>query len=122
MNLITHSQRSAAKVAALAFPIAMAFLAYGNFGLRGDLFVSGDVAETVRRIASAETLFRLSVVFDLVYAIGMIVLLTALYVVLSPVNRYLALLASCAKLVYAVTAVLMALSSLTFLRLVSNPA
>lgn len=41
---------------------------------------------------AAEPLFRLSVVFDLVYAIAIVVLLTALYTVLSPVNRYLALL------------------------------
>jgi len=121
MTLISDSQRSAAKVAALAYPISMAFVASANFGLRGDLIVNGDVAETVRRIAAAEPLFRLSVVFDLVYATGIIVLLTALYVVLSPVNRYLALLASFSKLVYAATAVLIALSSLSVLRLASDP-
>jgi hypothetical protein len=121
MKVVNDSQRSAARVAALAYPISMAFVAYANFGLRGGLFVAGDSAETVRRIAAAEPLFRLSVAFDLVYAIGIIVLLTALYVVLSPVNRYLALLASVSKLVYAATAVLIALSSLTIVRLASGP-
>lgn len=54
----------------------------------------------MRIIAAAGDLFRLSVILDLVYATGFLVLLTALYVVLSPVNRYLALRASISKLVY----------------------
>jgi len=121
-NVIDRSQRNAAKVAALAYLIPVAFVVYANFGMRGRLFVTGDMAETVRRIAAAEPLFRLSVAFDLVYCIGVVVLLSALYVVLGPVNRHLAVLATLLKLVYAVTAVLMALSLLTVVRLAGDPA
>ena len=121
-HVIDASQRTAAKVAALAYLIPVAFVVYANFGMRGRLFVAGDMAETVRRIAAAEPLFRLSVAFDLVYCIGVVVLLSALYVVLVPVNRHLALLAMLLKLVYAVTAVLMALSLLTVVRLASDAA
>ncbi len=98
LNVIEPSQRSAARVAGLAYLISVAFVLYANFGLRGRLFVTGDMAETVRRIAAAEPLFRLSVAFDLVYCIGVVVLLSALYVVLGPVNRHLALLATLWKL------------------------
>lgn len=122
MNVISESQRSAAKVAALAFLISFALVVYANFGLHGDLFASEDLGETVRRVAEAQGLSRLSVMFDLGYATGMIALLSALYVVLSPVNRYLALLASVSKLVYAVTAVLLSLSLLTIVRLATDPA
>lgn len=122
LNVIDVSQRNTAKVAALACLISFPFVVYANFGLRGPLFVSGDMAETVRRIAAATPVFRLSVAFDLVYCTGVVVLLAALYVVLRPVNRYLALLASLGKLVYAATAVLMALSFLTILRLASDTA
>ena len=122
LSVIDASQRTAAKVAALAYLIPVAFILTANFGMRGRLFVRGDMAETIRRIASAETLFRLSVAFDLVYCIGVVVLLAAVYVVLSPVNRHLALLASVLKLVYAVTAVLMALSYLTVVRLATDAA
>jgi len=122
LNVIDVSQRSAARVAALAYLIPVAFVVYATFGMRGRLFVTGDMAETVRRIAAAEPLFRLSVAFDLVYCIGVVVLLSALYVVLAPVNRHLALLATLLKLVYAVTAVLMALSLLTIVRLASDAA
>jgi hypothetical protein len=121
-NVLDRSQRNAAKVAALAYLIPVAFVVYANFGMRGRLFVTGDMAETVRRIAAAEPLFRLSVAFDLVYCIGVVVLLSALYVVLGPVNRHLAVLATLLKLVYAVTAVLMALSLLTVVRLAGDPA
>jgi hypothetical protein len=120
LSVIAASQRTAARVAALAYLIPVAFILTANFGLRGPLFVRGDTAETIRRIASAEPLFRLSVAFDLVYCIGVVVLLAALYMVLSPVNRHLALLASVLKLVYAVTAVLMALSYLTVVRLATD--
>ncbi len=122
VNVIDVSQRTAARVAGLAYLIPVAFVVYANFGIRGRLFVTGDMAETVRRIAAAAPLFRLSVAFDLVYCIGVVVLLSALYVVLSPVNRLLALLATLLKLVYAVTAVLMALSFLTVVRLASDGA
>jgi len=118
--VINDSQRLAAKVAALAFPISFGFLVYANFGMREGLFAT-DPAETVRRVAAAESLFRLSLVFDLVYCAGFIVLLSALYKVLSPVNRYLALVASVSKLVYVVSALLMALSFFTILQLASDP-
>jgi hypothetical protein len=118
---LMDAQRSAAKVFALAYPISMVLVAAANFGLRGDLIVDGNVAETVRRIAAAQPVFRLSVVFDLMYATGIIVQLTALYVVLSGVGRHLAMLASFLKLMYAVTAVLIALTSLKILGLASSP-
>lgn len=121
-NVLDVSQQSAAKVAGLAYLIPVAFVVYANFGMRSRLFVTGDMAETVRRIAAAEPLFRLSVAFDLVYCIGVVVLLSALYVVLGPVNRHLAVLATLLKLVYAVTAMLMALSFLAVVRLASDPA
>jgi hypothetical protein len=119
-NGISASQRTAARVAGLTYLISVAFILVANFGIRGRLYVTGDMAETMRRIASSATLFRLSVAFDLVYCVGVVVLLAALYVVLSPVNRHLAALASGLKLVYGVTAVLMALSYLSAARLATD--
>src|SRR6185369_12231211 len=106
---IEASQRTAARVAAVAYLVPVAFVLVANFVLRAGLFVNGDLAETVRRIAAAEGRFRLSIAFDLVYCSGVVVLLAALYVVLGPVNRILALVAAAWKLVYAVTAMLMTL-------------
>ena len=80
------------------------------------------MAETVRRDALAEPLFRLSMVFDILYCLGIGVLLAALYVVLSPVNRHLAVLASVLKLIYGFTAVLMVLGHLNVLGLATDAA
>lgn len=121
-GVIDPSQRTAAKVAGLAYLIPVAFVVYANFGMRDPLYVSGDMAETVRRVAAHEGQFRLSVAFDLVYCTGVVVLLSAIYVVLAPVDRLLAVIATLSKLVYAVTAVLMALSLLTVVRLATDPS
>jgi hypothetical protein len=120
-SVIDASQQTAAKVAGVAYLIPVALIVSANFGLRGPLFVAGDVAETVRRIAAALPVYRLSVAFDVAYTVGVVVLLSALYVVLRPVNRYLALLAALWKFVYAATAMMMVLSLLTIARLITTP-
>jgi hypothetical protein len=120
-NVIDASQRTAARIAGVAYLASFPVVVFSNFGLRGPLIVSGNGAETVRRIGAAMSVFRLSIAFDLVYCIGVVVLLSALYVVLRPVNRYLALLATLLKLVYVATAMLMVVSLLTVARLVTNP-
>lgn len=120
LNVIDGSQRTAAKVAGLAYLIPVAFVVYANFGMRGPLFVTGNMAESIHRIAANEGLFRLSVAFDIVYCTGVVVLLSALYVVLAPVHRLVALVATLLKLVYAVTAVLMVLSLLNVVRLATD--
>ena len=122
VNGIDASQRSAARVAGAAFLFAFPSLAVANFGLRGPLTDTDDPAQTIQFVAEAGSMFRLSIVFDLVYCVGLIVLLSALYIALSPVGRFLALLASLTKLVYAVTSVLVALSLLTTLRYASGSA
>ncbi len=121
LNVVDETQQRAAKIAGVAYLIPVAFVVYANFGIRGPLIVSGNIAETVRRIAAAMPLYRLSVALDLAYCVGVVVLLSALYVVLRPVGRTLALLATLLKLVYGVTAMLMVLSWLTIARLVGNP-
>lgn len=118
---IDESQRIAARVAALAYLIPVAFVVYANFGMRGRLLVRNDMAETIQRVATSPLTFRLSVAFDLVYCVGVVVLLAALYTVLRPVSRQLTILASALKLVYAVTAVLMVLSYQAAFRLATEP-
>ena len=47
-----------------------------------------------RNIMAHELLFRINIACDLIYGAGLVVLLTALYVILKPVNRSHALLAA----------------------------
>jgi hypothetical protein len=118
---VDEGQRTAARVAALAYLIPVAFVVYANFGMRDRLLVRNDMAETIRRVAASASAFRLSVAFDLVYCVGVVVLLAALYTLLRPVSRQLTILASALKLVYAMTAVLMVLSYQTAFRLATEP-
>src|ERR1019366_8881450 len=120
-KIIDATQQTAARVAGFAYLISVAFVLAANFGLRKGLIISGDAAETIRRITEAMAHFRLSIVFDVVYSVGVVALLTALYVVLRPVNRYLATLATLLKLVYAVTAMLMVLSLQAIAHLLADP-
>jgi hypothetical protein len=60
------------------------------------------------------------VVLDVVYCVGVVVAVAALYVVLRRVSRHLAVLAALWKFVHAVTAVLTALAFLSILRLAGD--
>ncbi len=117
---IGESQRTAARVAGLAGLFTLPFVVFANFAVHDRLIVAGNVAETARNIMAHERLFRISIACDLIYSAGVVVLLAALYVILEPVNRVLALLAAFWRLVYALTWVLMTLNLFDALRLLSG--
>jgi hypothetical protein len=114
---IDDSQRKAAKVAGFAYLFSFAAVVFAQFRIHDRLIVDGHVAETARNILTHERLFRVGIACDLFYCIGTVVLLTALYVILKPVNRSLALLAAFCRLVYAFMWVLMTLNLFDALRL-----
>ena len=95
-------------------------MVFAQFGIHARLFVEGNAAETARNIMAHERLFRIGIACDLIYCVGVVVLLTALYVILKPVNRGLALLAAFWRLVWALMWVLMTLNLFDALRLVTG--
>ena len=117
---IDESKRTAARVAGFAYLLSLTTEVVSEFRIKPHLIVAGNAAETARNILAHESLFRLGIACDLIYALGTVVLLTALYVILKPVNRNLALLATFWRLVYAVMWVVIALNSFTALRLLSG--
>jgi len=117
---IEPAQQTAAKVAGLSYFFTIMIVALVFFGIHGRLMVAGNAAATARNILAHERLFRLGVAGDLVYEAGLLVLLSALYVVLKPVGRTLALLAAFWRLVYALLWVLTSLNLLTALRLLNG--
>jgi hypothetical protein len=117
---IDDSQRTAAKVAGLAYLLSLATEVDSEFSIKPHLIVAGNAAETAQNILAHETLFRLGIASDLIYGIGTVVLLSALYVILKPVSGNLALLAAFSRLVYAMTWVVIALNYFTALRILSG--
>jgi hypothetical protein len=116
---IDESQRKAARVAGLAYLITFATVVYVNFGIHDRLIVENN-AETARNILAHERLFRIGIAGDLVYCAGVVVLLTALYVILKPVNTGLALLAAFWRLVWVLMWLVMTLHLFDALRLLSG--
>jgi len=84
----------------------MAIVVFANFVIHERLMVAGDAAATARNIVAHERLFRISIACDLIYCVADVVQLTALYVILKPINRGLALLAAFGRLLYALMWVL----------------
>jgi len=122
MHSIDESQRKAARIAGFAFLSAMAIVVLANYGISFRLSVPGDAAETARNIMAHETLFRINIACNLIYVVNVVVLLTALYVILKPVNRNLALVATFCRLVLALMWAVTALNALGALRLLGNAA
>ena len=119
MNITTidDTQRKAAKVAGLAYLITFIVVVFANFGIHDRLNVTGDAAGTARKILEHESLFRLGIVLDLVYCIGIVALIAALYVIFRPVSQHLALLATFLRLVFVIAWFVMTLQLFDVLRL-----
>jgi Domain of unknown function (DUF4386) len=120
ITAIDESQRKAAKAAGFAYLFSLAIEMVHEFLINARLSLAGNAAETAWNILAEERLFRIGIACDLIYVAGTVVLLTALYVILRPVSRNLALLAAFSRLVYAVMWVVIALNLLTALRLLSG--
>jgi hypothetical protein len=84
--------------------------------------VAGNAAETARNILAHERLFRVGIACYLLYSVGLVVLLTSLYVILKPVSPGLALLAALSRFVYALTWVLMTVKFFEALRVLNGAA
>ena len=90
-STIDNSQRTAAKVAGFSLLFSMAIVVFANYALLNPLIVPGNAAETARNIVAHETQLRITVICFLAYSASVVVLLTALYMILKPVNQGLAL-------------------------------
>ncbi|PYR48831.1 MAG: DUF4386 domain-containing protein [Acidobacteria bacterium] len=99
---IDKSQRKAARVVGFAYLFALPPAIFAEFYVRAHLIAFGDAAQTARNITANERLFRLG------------------YVVLMPVNRSLALLATGWGLIETATLVFVTLRDFEVLRILSG--
>ena len=121
-DTVDESQRKAARVAGFAFLFAMAIVVVANYGISFRLSVPGSAVDTARNILAHETLFRLNIACNLIYLLTVVVLLAALQVILEPVNRNLALVATFSRLVVAMMWGVSALNMLGALRFLGDAA
>ncbi len=119
---IERPQQQAARVVGVAYLATFALVVSVNFGILNRLIVSGDAAATARGILAHETLFRIGLTGDLLYCAGTVALLTALYVILRPVGRGLALLAAFWRLIWVLMWLAVALNMFDALRLLHGAA
>jgi hypothetical protein len=119
-TVANNSQRTAARVVGIAGLLTFAIVVYGNYALLNPLIVPRNAADTARNILAHETQFRLALTCFIAYGVGTIVLLTALYLVLAPVNRGLALAGALFRLVFAMLWLVAPLNGLAALRLLGD--
>jgi Domain of unknown function (DUF4386) len=118
-SAVDSSQSVAARVAGFAYLSTFVAVVSVNFGIH-DRLITDNNSETARNILAHEQFFRIGIVGDLFYCVGVVVLLTALYVILKPVNPGLALLAAFWRLVWVLTWLAMTLKLFDALRLLSS--
>ena len=93
LRTIEPAQHTAAKVAGFLYLFTMVTSIFA-FYARGRLIVGGDAVQTAGNIAASERLFRVATISDLIMVAGVVMLVWALYVVLKPINKNVALLAA----------------------------
>ena len=120
ISTIDESQRKAAKVVGFTYLFALVPAIFAEFYVRGYLVVFDNAAQTAMNIVGHERLFRLGIASNLtVFAID-VALITALYVVLKPVKRSVALLAAGWGLIETTILVVVTLTDLDVLQILSG--
>src|SRR6476469_6926180 len=118
----TASQAKAARLAGLLYLIAMATGLFAEFYVRfpSTLVVIGDAAKTASNIIANERLYRIGIANNLLTFTIVVALIWALYVLLRPVHRNLALLAVFFRLVETTIACIAIISSYVAMEFVTE--
>jgi hypothetical protein len=93
------SHRQAARTAGFAYLIIIVAGIFAEFFVRSSLIIPGDAATTAANIMASQSLYRLGFAGDLIMLICDVIVALALYVLLKPVNKSLALLATAFRLI-----------------------
>jgi hypothetical protein len=116
------AQRTAARVVGATYLIALVPAVFAEFFVRGRLVMAGNATQTALNIMAHQRLFRLGIASNLAAFAVDIALITALYMVLNPINRSFALLALGWGLVETGILIVATLSDFNVLRILSGAA
>src|SRR5450432_3448156 len=116
------TQIKAARLAGLLYLVAMATGLFAEFYVHfpSSLIVSGDAAKTAANIMANERLYRIGIANNIITFVIDVVLIWALYILLRPVNRNLALLAVFFRLVETTMACVAIINYYVALQFVSD--
>jgi hypothetical protein len=89
--MVDQSPRKTARMAGLFYLIFILTTVLATY-IRSNIIVFGDVAATANNIVSSQELYRVGFVTELVSAVFFLLAAWALYILLKPVNKNLALL------------------------------
>jgi hypothetical protein len=116
------SQLKAARLAGLLYLVAMATGLFAEFYVHfpSSLIVKGDAVKTASNIMANERLYRVGIANNIITFAIDVALIWALYILLRPVNRNLALLAVFFRLVETTIACFAIINSFVAMQLVSD--
>jgi Domain of unknown function (DUF4386) len=114
-----RSQRHAVAVYAITFPLSVWLMMIAFTRFLAPILVWNQDAETASHLIAHAHTYRLFIGMSCVFGILGVVMLTALYMVLRPVNRGLALFAAFSRLVFVAMWFVQVLGSFTALRIMT---
>ena len=121
-NIDDTSQHNAAKVAGVMFLFSFIVPSLNWALILSKFVVAENIIATATNIMANEFQFRIGITIELIMSIGLVVLGQALYIVLKPINKDIALFALLLKLVEATIAASIVLVSVITLQLFNGGA
>jgi hypothetical protein len=117
-----NSNSKAVKVAGFMFLFAFIVPTLNWAFVLSKFIVTDNAMATAKNIMANDLLFRVGITIELIMSVGLIVLATALYIILKPVNKSLALLGLSLKLVEAAIVAVIVLVSFIALQVLNGQA
>lgn len=119
---VDSTRRNAAKIAGVMFLLIVIGWTLNWIFVESKFHGAGNIMATANNIMAHELLFRIGMANELIFSISGMVLALALYTMLKPVNRNLALLALCWKLMDAVVGTVNVLAAFIVLQILNGKA
>src|SRR5689334_4390579 len=117
---IESSQRIAARVVGVCYLFAMVAAIFSESFVRAKLIDADNATLTAQHLIAHPGLFRLSAASELLTFVSDAVLVASLYLILAPVQRYLAQMAAFLRMVEVAVCAVMAAGSFDVLRVLSG--
>ncbi len=122
VQVIDMSQHRAARVAGFMFLFSLIVPLLNWVFVLSKFIVAENAIATANNIMANELLFRIGITIELIMSVGLVVLALALYIILKPVNKNLALLGLSLKLIEAAIVAVIVLVSFIALQILNGQA